>query len=151
MSATQTHFRVTVGAAFRGLDAPQRHPKTNAAGYKAAAEARRQLDEAMRDVMTCQPASLGACLDKLHAVRHLTEAVLGLLPEDQRERTPRQIAHPLTVADHLEAAAVTSRAHRPPTWYEPQAERLDAIEAKLESLAALICRLGASLKDGGAR
>lgn len=151
MSARQTSFRVSVDPAFRGLDAPQRHPQTNAAGYKAAAEARRQLDAAMRDVMTCQPASLGACLTRLHAVRHLTEAVLVLLPEDQRERSPRQLAHPLTVADHLEAAAVTSRAHRPPAWYVPQAERLDEIEAKVDSLAALVCRLGASLKDGGAR
>lgn len=148
---TQTHFRVSVSPIFRGLSESQRHPQNDAAGYKAAAEARRQLDEAMRDVTTCQPASLGACLHRLHAVRILTEAFLPLLPEDQRTRSARQLAHPLTVADHLEAAAVTSRAHRPPPWYEPQRERMDRMETKLDSLAALICKLGVSLKDGGAR
>ena len=150
MKTLQTHFRVSVSPAFQGLDTPQRHP-SESIGFRVAAQLRRELERCIDAVSSCQPASLTVNLDRLASVRAAAETILPLVPDGQRLRSDRNLVHPLTLADWIEAARITGSAHRSHTWAPIGCDRLDRIEAKLDSLAALICRLGVNLKDGGAR
>lgn len=150
MSARQTHFRVNVDPVFAGIDTPQRHP-SETAGFRLAAQLRRELERCINSVMTCQPASMAVQLDRLGSVRTVAESCLPFVPEPQRLRSPRQLIHPLTLCDWIEAARITGQAHRSPDWAPLACDRLDQIDAKVDSLAALVCRIGSILNDGGAR
>jgi len=152
----QTHFRVSVDPIFRDIDrtttataTPDRH------SHRLAASIRREFEGAIEAVTNCQPSSLPAQLDRLRAVRTLCDASMPLLPESQTVRSPRQLGHPLTVEDFREACVHVLGHHRPPVWMSPGRTQLEEISAKLDGLAALVCKVNGaaeafqSIRGGG--
>jgi hypothetical protein len=69
----------------------------------------------------------------------LAASVSGLIPDAERERTDRQLAHPATVADWLAALEIQNRTHRAPAWVNTTGEAIAQINRKLDTLAALLC------------
>lgn len=147
----QTHFRDPV---FRDID-KSATATPNAAGFRLAASIRREFESAIEAVMHCQPSSLPAQLDRLRAVRTLCDAALPCIPEAQTVRSPRQLGHPLTVEDFREACVHVLGQHRPPVWMSPGRTQLEEISAKLDALAALVCKVNGadqafqSIRGGG--
>jgi hypothetical protein len=105
-----------------------------------AAEHRRRISESITRVAEAIPSALP---DSLRALRYAresaTEAIaLGGISSSQSTRTERQLAHPLTLTDYVEASQLCERNHRPPDWFTSNQDRFDRIDARIESLAGLV-------------
>lgn len=110
---------------------------------RLAALLRRQAAKVSDDVMNCPGPALPHHLARLRDLREtMTLAVegAGLIPDEQRQRSDRQLLHPATVADWLAALEIVARTHRAPAWVNSQGAALDAIHRKLDTLAAMVAR-----------
>jgi hypothetical protein len=138
----QTHFRVSVDPIFRDLDGkPYTTSNPDRNSHRLAASIRREFEAAIDAVTNCQPSNLPAQLDRLRAVRTLCDSSMPLLPESQTVRSPRQLGHPLTVEDFREACLHVLGHYRPPVWMSPGRTQLEEISAKLDAVAALVCKV----------
>jgi hypothetical protein len=62
----------------------------------------------------------------------------GLIPDSQRERSDRQLLHPVTVCDWAAALEILSRTHRAPAWVNTTSQEIQQINRKLDTLAAMV-------------
>jgi hypothetical protein len=106
-----------------------------------AALLRRQSASISDDVMNCTGPALPHQLARLRDLRETLALALdldGLIPDAQRERTDRQLLHPVTVADWAAALEILSRTHRAPAWVNTTSQEIQQINRKLDTLAAMV-------------
>lgn len=105
-----------------------------------AADHRRRISESITRVNDAMPAALP---DSLRALRYARESAvesiaLGGISPQQSARSERQLSHPLTLSDYIDAAQLSERSHRPPEWFVANQDRFDKLDQRIESLAGLV-------------
>lgn len=106
-----------------------------------AALLRRQAAAVSDDVMNCTGPALPHQLARLRDLRETLALAVdldGLIPDTQRERSDRQLMHPVTVCDWAAALEILSRTHRAPAWVNTTSAEIQQINRKLDTLAALV-------------
>lgn len=128
-------------------ESPPEHSK--ARGFFLTRTLRDACKGAMRQIGECPPAMIGAAVEHARIVKDIAAAALasGTLDPLESERTERQLAHPSSLEDWVQALDQTIRAHRAPVWFSPVADALARVEHKLDLLAGHIANQG----KGGAQ
>lgn len=85
-----------------------------------ATHLRAEVRQMVRIVSTCAPAHVEGNMGAARALQRVVRAAVEnrLLPEIECERTERQLAHPLTVADFLAVLELTIAQTRGPACFE---------------------------------
>lgn len=106
----------------------------------------RKVKESIRglchEITNCAPAAVAAHLHPARVLKALGECIIaeGLCDETETARSARNLAHPMTLADYLEALELTIKHHRQPSNFLPE-DQITALSNRVECIAAMVCKL----------
>lgn len=106
----------------------------------------RKVKESIRsicyEITNCAPAAVAAHMHPARVLKALGEFIMAerLCDETESARSARNLAHPLTLADYVEALELTIQHHRQPANFVPD-DQITAIATRLECVAAMVCKL----------
>ena len=115
-------------------------PRFESDGKRLADLLKRLACEAMDAVTECPSHVIGAHVARMEAVAKVAQLVMacGFVPGSETLRSDHQLTTPRTLADHVEAMAITKQTHRAPCWLTTRDTALEQINRKLDVLAGLL-------------